>query len=191
MKFYVERFKEGEVTLGVLEGVKWLSCLEPVKVEIVEYLLPNLLRAKNRGNAEERSVINSILINLGFTDSDINGVGGDAGVVREWFFMERGVVMLSMCREEIKRAVYKRWGGGVRGVSNSFVEGDQVRSFKNRNTRFCCVFLLLAPPPSPHLIAGTWKPHKSAAAGYQNPHLVIDRVQFNLTAPSSYHRSLH
>ncbi|GMH50210.1 hypothetical protein TrVE_jg705, partial [Triparma verrucosa] len=125
MKFYVERFKEGEVTLGVLEGVKWLSCLEPVKVEIVEYLLPNLLRAKNGGNAEERSVINSILINLGFTDSDINGVGGDAGVVREWFFMERGVVMLSMCREEIKRAVYKRWGGGVRGVSNSFVEGDQ------------------------------------------------------------------
>ncbi|GMH59438.1 hypothetical protein TL16_g02832, partial [Triparma laevis f. inornata] len=125
MKFYVDCFKENRLSISVLEGVKYLSFLEPVKVEIVEYLLPSLLRAKNNCNAEEKSVINSILINLGFTDSDINGVGGDAGVVREWFFMERGVVMLSMCREEIKRAIYQRWGGGVRGVSNSFNELDQ------------------------------------------------------------------
>ena len=65
-----------------------LASLEPMKVEVVEYLLPALLRIKN-DDENLSHVVSGILLTLGFTDSDINRVGGDGGVIAEWFFMER------------------------------------------------------------------------------------------------------
>ena len=148
--------------IRALTGVLELARIEPLKVYIIEFLLPSLLTTTRSEqlsfvkNASCNLLVDQILVALGFDQGrcDVERVGNDVSLLSDWFYMERGLVMLSMVREEIKKAVYKMWVGGVRGVAMGVdVEPplipppNHVRQTSRATTVSSMESASLSPPP--------------------------------------------
>jgi len=88
-----------------LRGVRELADIEPLKIIIVEHLLPSFLSLSNRSSSDSlvHPLTTQILLLLGFTPSSTSSdvfsfFANDLGLMRDWFYAERCLVLQSMCR---------------------------------------------------------------------------------------------
>ena len=97
-----------EVQVNVLGGIAALACSEPLKVRVVDKLLPYLLQANSiRDGSDASSFANQTLQRLEFTDDEI--AGNSPQLLADLFCLERSCMMQAMARQEIKQAVVNAW----------------------------------------------------------------------------------
>ena len=133
-----------ELKLEALRGLLVLSQFSPIQLQIIEYGIsrlmdlktnPKLLNSLLQGD-EVKELCQSIFINLGFKsgDMDIKLSGNDVNLLADWFYMERGLIIQSMAREEIKNALYRAWVGGVRGTLSGLTHSSSISSSNSRDS---------------------------------------------------------
>jgi len=102
-----------ELQFDSLRGIAALAEFEPLKLRIVDELIPHLLQMKNAQGERADDVpnaANQVCLALGFTDTEIVQVAGnEPKLLGDWFCLQRSLVIQAMARQEILRILVQLW----------------------------------------------------------------------------------
>ena len=102
-----------ELNIDALRGLGALARYEPLKIQIVEKSLPNLLMLKNLSGdqTDVSSAASQVLLSLGFTEDEITVqvAGNNPQLLVDWFCLQRALTIQAMARAEIRTVVDNMW----------------------------------------------------------------------------------
>lgn len=102
-----------ELNIDALRGLGALALYEPLKIQIVDRSLPNLLMLKNLSGdkTDVSNAASQVLLSLGFTDDEITVqvAGNNPKLLVDWFCLQRALTIQAMARAEIRTVVDNMW----------------------------------------------------------------------------------
>uniref|UniRef100_A0A7S2Y1W9 NACHT domain-containing protein n=1 Tax=Entomoneis paludosa TaxID=265537 RepID=A0A7S2Y1W9_9STRA len=105
-----------DLHVSVLQGIGALAKSAPLKVRIVDRILPYLIRAKNsRDNTSVSNSASHAFQSLEFAEDEVavQTAGNNANLLSDWFCMQRLFVIQAMARAEIRQHLVETWGEAV------------------------------------------------------------------------------
>ena len=101
-----------DVRVSSLQGISSLAISAPLKIRIVDRLLPQLLEAKN--SQEQRDKANAsgqALQSLDLAEEVVahQVAGNSPGLLADWFCLQRSLLIQAMARREIRDTVLRTW----------------------------------------------------------------------------------
>jgi hypothetical protein len=124
-----------ELHTNVLKGIGALAKSEPLKVRIVDKVLPYLVEARSvRNRIEISNAASQAFQSLAFAEDEIIQVAGNnTNLLVDWFCLKRSLLIQAMARTEIRRFLLDSWnspfleanGGENARKHRSFSEGSE------------------------------------------------------------------
>jgi hypothetical protein len=102
-----------ELHTNVLRGLAALAKSEPLKVRIVDKILPYLVEAKSvRDRTGISNAASQAFQSLAFAEDEIIQVAGNnSNLLVDWFCLKRSLLLQAMARAEIQRCLLDAWNG--------------------------------------------------------------------------------
>jgi hypothetical protein len=130
-----------ELHTNVLKGIGALAKSEPLKVRIVDKVLPYLVEARSvRDRIEISNAASQAFQSLAFAEDEIVQVAGNnTNLLADWFCLKRSLLIQAMTRAEILRFLIDSWnspfleanGGETTRKNRTFSDGGET----TRNNR--------------------------------------------------------
>ena len=108
-----------DLHVSVLQGIGALAKSAPLRVRIVDRILPYLVRAKNsRDNTSVSNSASHAFQSLEFSEDEVavQTAGNNANLLSDWFCMQRSLLIQAMARAEIRDFVVETWDEAVAQV---------------------------------------------------------------------------
>lgn len=101
-----------DIHVSALQGISALACASPLQIRIIDRSLPYLLEAKNA--QDQRDISNAAsqaFQSLDFAEDEVahQVAGNSAGLLADWFCMQRSLLIQAMARQEIRDTVLRIW----------------------------------------------------------------------------------
>jgi hypothetical protein len=120
-----------ELHTNVLKGLGALARSEPLKVRIVDKVLPYLVEARSvRDRTEISNAASQAFQSLAFAEDVIRVAGNNSNLLADWFCLKRSLLIQAMTRTEIRRFLLDSWntpfleasGGETRRMNRGLLE---------------------------------------------------------------------
>jgi len=108
-----------ELHVSILQGLGALAKSAPLKVRIIDRLLPYLVEAKSASDRIEISnAASQTFQSLDFADDEIAAqvAGNNPNLLADLFCLQRSLLIQAMAREEIRRTVMEIWDGPLKSL---------------------------------------------------------------------------
>lgn len=105
--------KNMDLHVSVLQGIGALAKSAPLKIRIVDRVLPYVIRAKNSRHYPYVSNSASQAFQfLEFADDEVavQTAGNNANLLADWFCLQRSLLIQAMARVEIRQLLVETWG---------------------------------------------------------------------------------
>ena len=105
-----------DLHVSVLQGIGALAKSAPLKVRIIDRVLPYVIRAKNlRDHTYVSNSASQAFQSLEFADDEmaVQTAGNNANLLADWFCFQRSFLIQTMARAEIVQHLVERWGEAV------------------------------------------------------------------------------
>ena len=108
-----------ELMNDALRGLSALAQSEPLKIRIVDQILPYLMKTKaatGRGDQSEvASTAGQVCLSLGFAEDElaVQVARNDPNLLGDWFCLRRSLLIQAMAREEIRIVLAHTWREAV------------------------------------------------------------------------------
>lgn len=125
-----------DIHVTALLGISALAAAAPLKIRIIDRLLPHLLEAKNA--QDQRDVSNAAgqaFQSLDFAEAEVahQVAGNNAALLADWFCLQRSLFIQAMARREIRDGVLHIWESPFRESSASTGPTKLVREVSDRS----------------------------------------------------------
>ncbi|KAL7574643.1 hypothetical protein ACA910_002992 [Epithemia clementina (nom. ined.)] len=112
-----DRFGDNmDLHVSVLQGIGALAKSAPLKVRIIDRVLPYVIRAKNsRDHMHVSNSASQVFQSLEFADDEVavQTAGNNANLLADWFCLQRQFLIQAMARAEIRQYLLETWGEAV------------------------------------------------------------------------------
>ena len=107
--------------VSVLQGIGALAKSAPLKVRIIDRVLPYVIRAKNsRDHTYVSNSASQAFQSLEFADDEVavQTAGNNTNLLADWFCLQRSFLIQTMARTEIRQHLVETWGEAVAQASS-------------------------------------------------------------------------